>query len=302
MLEAGSIRRSGARPLRVTLLLLALTALTLVTASRCYPSGPRVVIFVQGIYTTYDENGTQETVPEGHRFNVIKNAFLAKGYDRSALLDFSYAGGAVGIDGTWVPNPYSCEQTDRLAADNLAPLEQMMRDYRARHKDAHFTLVGHSLGGYLSFLEGARESQRADGEKLGINTIVTIDAPLLGASPDKKTILDLVPCGKTYLAGAEIVQQKFDPGTPDLRRTQAAAMTGHGIRIATLGNLHDCLWNTGYCLPGATWIDDSATQFLEGQASISNAYTIESPALFSHDAILADQRAMADAAAFVGAP
>lgn len=286
---------------RFTLFLVALVMLSALTASRCYPSGTRVVIFVQGIYTTYDASGTQETVPEGQRFNVIKNDFIAKGYERSALLDFSYAGGAVRSDGTWAPQPYTCDQTDRFAADNLGTLEQMLRDYGKAHKNTHFTLVGHSLGGYLSFLEGAREAKRTDADKLGIDAVVTIDAPLQGADADKKVILDLVPCDKTYRAGAEIVAQKLDAGTPELRRTQTDAMAQQGIRLATLGNMWDCLWNTGHCLPGGTWVDDSGTQFLPG-ASISTAYTIASGALFSHDAILADATAMHDAVTFVGAP
>ena len=33
-------------------------------------------------------------------------------------------------------------------------LEEMLRGYRARHPKAHFTLVGHSLGGYIAY-EGA---------------------------------------------------------------------------------------------------------------------------------------------------
>lgn len=274
----------------------------LLSAAKCYPSGTRVVIFIQGVYTTYDENGTQATVVEGQRFNVIKNAFAAKGYRKSALLDFSYAGGTVGVDGAWQPNPYTCDQTDRPASQNLAQLEDMLRQYRKRHPTAHFALVGHSLGGYLAFLEGAREAARPDNEKLGVDAVVTVDAPLKGVSPDKAAIINLIPCDKTLAAGAELVNEKADPGTPAIRRYQAAVMAQQGVRLATLGNLHDCLWNTGYCLPGGTWVDDSDTQFLDGQAAVSTAYTIDSAALLSHDVILADAAAMRDAIAFVGAP
>ena len=230
---------------------------------------------------------------EGQRFNVLKAAFVAKGYDKTALLDFSYAGGAVRIDGVWKPAPYSCELTDRPADQNLAVLEQMLRDYRARHPDAHFTLVGHSLGGYLVFLEGAREADRTDGAKLGIDQVVTLDAPLKGVSPDKKTLIDFIPCDKTYIAGAEIVGQKFDPTIPATRSSQASEMAAQGIRLATMGNDWDCLWNTGYCLPGATWIDDGGTQFVDGAALIAHYQIAENP-LLSHDAILANPTVAAD--------
>ncbi len=291
--------RGSTRRARIVAPLLGLFAIF--AAAQCYPTGSRVVVFVQGYYTTYDETGTQPTVNEGQRFNVLKNAFIAKGYDRKSLLDFSYTGGSVTSDGVWHPNDYTCDKTDRVANDNLVPLENMLRDYKSHHKNAHFTLVGHSLGGYLSFIEGARDAARPPPEKLGIDVVVTLDAPLKGSSPDKAAIINLIPCDKTLAAGAEIVNEKFDAATPDIRRYQAAVMAQAGIRVGTFGNLFDCLWNTGHCLPGGTWIDDSDTQFLDGQAAVSMSYLIESPALLSHDAILADPTAVNDAVTFVGA-
>ena len=65
--------------------------------------------------------------------------------------------------------------------------------------------------------------------------------------------------------------------------------------------MNDCLWNTGHCLPGGGWIDDSGTQFLDGAAA-RFSYAIDSNPLESHDAILAHAPAVTDATAFVGAP
>ncbi len=300
---AGDHRPSSRRPgrARILTLILVIAFMAVLSGARCYPPGTRVVIFIQGVYSTYDASGTQSSVLEGQRFNTLKAAFVAKGYRKDALLDYSYAGGNVRIDGAWRPAPYNCELTDRPADQNLAVLEQMLRDYRAKHPDAHFTLVGHSLGGYLAFLEGAREADRSDGAKLGIDVVVTIDAPLAGVSPDKKTLIDFIPCDKTYIAGAEIVAQKFDPAIPATRTAQAAAMAAQGVRLATMGNEWDCLWNTDHCLPGGGWIDDSATQFVDG-AALTGRYRVDSSPLLSHDAILADPALAADTTAFVGAP
>jgi hypothetical protein len=292
---------SSSRRARLFVVILALACLALFSGARCYPPGTRVIVFVQGIYSTYDAGGTQSTLVEGQRFNTLKAGFVAKGYDRNALLDFSYTGGSVRFDGAWQPKPYSCETTDRTADQNLAVLEQMLRDYKARHHDVHFALVGHSLGGYLAFLEGAREAGRDDAAKLGIDVVVTLDAPLEGVSADKKTIIDLIPCDKTYIAGAEIVEQKFDPNIRDERSAQAAAMALQGIRLATMGNEADCLWNTGHCLPGGGWVDDSATQFVDG-AAFQGVYQVEAAPLLSHDAMLADGGVVRDVVSFVGAP
>jgi hypothetical protein len=49
-------------------------------------------------------------------------------------------------------------------------------------------------------------------------------------------------------------------------------------------------------------VDDSGTQYLDGEASISTHYQIEALPLLSHDAILADRTAVQDAVSFVGAP
>jgi hypothetical protein len=289
------------RLLRALRLAPLLAVIALFGASKCYPAGTRVVVFVQGIYTTYDASGTQESLVEAHRFDTLKTAFLAKGYAKAALLDFSYTGGTVSAGGQWQPAPYTCDQTDRTPDDNLAPLEKMLKDYRAKHPNVHFALVGHSLGGYLAFLEGAREAARPDSAKLGIDVVVTLDAPLKGISADKKTIIDLLPCNKTYLAGTDLVERRLDAGTAQTRRDQSAVMAQQGIRLATLGNSFDCLYNTAHCV-GGSWADDSDTQFLFGQASIATDYQISASAFASHDAILGDPKAVFDSVTFVGAP
>lgn len=281
--------------------LLALIALSSTAAAKCYPANTRVVIFVQGLYTTYDAGGTQTSFAEDHRFDALKAAFAERGYEPKKLFDFSYAGGAFDTKGAWQPEPYPCELTDRYAADNVAVLEQTLRDYRSRHRGAHFALVGHSLGGYVAFLAGARDAARPEAERLAIDVVVTLDSPLLGASADKKVILDLIDCDKTYVAGAELAALRLDAGTADVRRYQAWAMAQAGIRLGTFGNVRDCLWNTNACT-GSGFIDDGATQFLPGQAAVSTAYDIASEPLKSHDAILIDPAAVVDVVRFVGAP
>ncbi|MBI5287736.1 MAG: hypothetical protein HY873_02050 [Chloroflexi bacterium] len=285
--------------LRQVLLLAAVAFGALGMGARCYKPDTRTIVFIQGIYTTYDGE-TQSTAVEGPRFSTLKSAFADAGYEAGDLLDFSYAGGTVDDVGAWEPKDYSCELTDRTAAENLGFLEQMLRDYRAEHDGAHFTLVGHSLGGYLAYLEGVREADRPNDQKLDIDVVVTLDAPLEGVDADKKAIIDAIPCEKTYVAGAEIVAQKFDPGIASTRSVEAGRMAAQGVRLATVGNLNDCLWNTSHCLPGSGFIDDSGTQFVDGATAFS--YEVASAPLSSHDAILAHAPAVADVLGFVGEP
>ena len=278
----------------------AVVAATMIGA-RCYEPDTRVVVFVQGVYTSLDEEGPQTSWVEDHRFDTLKAAFRARGYTDADLLDFSYNGGEVTARGEWQPAAYDCEDTDRPAAENVAALEQMLRDYREEHEGVHFTLVGHSLGGYIAFATAAKDAARAEDERLDIDVVVTLDAPLLGTDADKKIITDLVECEKTYEAGGELVAAKADPQTPALRAQQAAAMAAAGIRLATFGNENDCLYDPAVCV-GGNWVDDTNTQYLPGQAAVSTPYVVQSEALQSHDAILVHPPALADVVAFVGAP
>ena len=58
-------------------LLLAVTA-----GARCYQKDTRVVVFIQGLYTTYYDGETQTTGIEGPRFSTLKDAFRDDGYER----------------------------------------------------------------------------------------------------------------------------------------------------------------------------------------------------------------------------
>src|SRR5437868_3307090 len=291
------------RPRRLLLLplLALLPMLALFSAAKCYPPDTRVVVFIQGLYTSYGPDGTTSVGVEPHTFDSLKHAFAAKGYPAPRLLDYSYNGGSIVADGSWVPRNYSCEITDRPSAESLAVLEKMLADYKQRHPKAHFTLVGHSLGGYLAFLEGAREAGRSDANKLAIDGVVTFDAPLKGVSADKKALIDFAsPCAKTYIAGAEIVAARNDPTTAATRAAQAAAMANAGVRLATIGNNEDWLYNLPLCIGGGS--DDTDSQTLPTEAAFSMFYDAPTNPLLSHFIILVHPPAVADAVAFVGAP
>jgi len=269
--------------------------------AKCYEPDTRVVVFIQGIYSTLDEEGTQTSYAETDRFDALKASFIARGYTSSDLLDYSFNGGQIARDGGWHPEDYDCEDTDRPLEGSVDVLEEMLRDYREAHPGVHFTLVGHSLGGSIAFLAGARDAERLQEVRLDIDVVVTLDAPLLGVSADKKIITDLVACEKTYAAGAELVAARADATTLARRARQAAAMAEAGIRLGTFGNTNDCFYYPALCA-GGTWADDRLTQFLPGHAAVSMPYAVQSAILESHDAILTHPAALAEVVTFVGAP
>lgn len=287
---------------RNALILLLCAMFAFGAAAKCFPPGTRVVIFMQGIYSTYDADGTQDIGIEDHAFDAIKAKFLADGYRADQLIDFSYNGGTVAPDGGWLPKRYTCPDTDRPAAQNLAVLEAMLRDYKARYPKVHFTLVGHSLGGYLAYLEGAREAARPPEQKLDIDVVVTLDAPLLGIDADKRiAVSTAISCAKTWQAGAEIVGDKLDPQLGARRQAEAALMAEQGVRLATLGNLSDCLYALARCTATNAYVDDTESQFLEG-AALVRRYDIQSNIFLSHHAIFTYPQALIDLREFVGGP
>jgi pimeloyl-ACP methyl ester carboxylesterase len=268
------------------------------SAARCYPPGTGVVVFVQGVYTYLDADGTQGTLEEDHRFDAMKAVFRANGYSDHRLLDFSYNGGTTSDEGIWEPALYPCTATDRPTAQSVAVLESMLRDYRRAHPKSHFIVVGHSLGGYIGFLAGARDATRPPGERLEISAVVTLDAPLNGVNADKKLVIDLIPCEKTFLAGADLVADGANPRIGDIRRHQAAAMAQDGVRLATIGNVQDCLYNTVACT-GIALADDSETQFIDNAALVQR-YDVTTDVLASHDFIVSYAPAIQDVVAFAG--
>ncbi len=285
--------------LRVPLTLLAACVLAMLFAgAKCYPPGTRVVVFMQGVYSEYDPrwDGTKY-----EPYRDMKAAFVAAGYDDAVLLDFSYRGGTVDEDGLWRPDLYTCGVTDRRADDNAIIVENMLRAYRAKHPQAHFTLVGHSLGGYVAYRAGVRDAARAPEERLEIDAVVTLDAPLLGISADKKIAIDAINCNKTYLAGAELVAEKADEALAELRRAEVASLHEAGIRLATIGNEGDCLYNLRRCANSTTFVDDTATQYLEG-ADLVVTYDTSGNAFATHFLIMRFGPAVQEVVRFVGAP
>jgi pimeloyl-ACP methyl ester carboxylesterase len=282
--------------MRALLFLLLFAAVAMSIAGRCYAPGTRAVIFIPGVYTAYDADHPDDD------FEAYKKEFIKRGYTPERLVTFGYAGGSFDEDGMWQRKPYGCAATDRASATNLAMLEDLLRQYRERYPGTHFTLVGHSLGGYLAYLEGVRDASRGADDMLHVTEVITLDAPLMGVDADKKIALDAIVCEKTYAAAAEIVADKLNPDLAAVRQAEVASMRAAGIRLATFGNTYDCLYSLNRCTGSDEFVDDGETQYLAG-ADLIKRYPISGRRPFqSHFAILMYPQAVFDAAEFVGPP
>jgi pimeloyl-ACP methyl ester carboxylesterase len=278
---------------KVLLLALLLLMLASGSAARCYPPGTRVVVFLQGLYTSYEPGG--ETM-----FDPMKKAFVEAGYDPAQLLHYSYAGGAFSADGAWQPNGYVCATTDQSIEASIAHLETLLRGYRQRHEHAHFTLVGHSLGGYIAYRAAVADAARTPEQRLQIEAVVTLDAPLMGLSADKKLAIDLIDCAKTYAAAAPVVADKLDPQLAERRAAEVASLHAAEIRLATLGNLKDCLFDPVTCA-GAVLEPETESQVLAG-ADLRKLYDINARLVMTHFIILKFATAIHDVVTFTGPP
>ncbi len=291
-------------PRRTALALVACAAaLALFSSARCYPPGTRVVVLIPGLYTELRATAQpSDNFNEDQSFPIVKKLIEA-GYKPESIAIFGFEGGAMTEDGVWQPNPFPCESSDRPAATHMAKLEEMLRAYRERHPQAHFTRGGHRGGGYGAFLAGAREAERAPEDRLGIDAVVTLHAPLNGVDADKRLAISAIECDKTFAAAAEIVADKANPGIRALRIEQVAAMQREGMRVATLGSIGDCLYNLKRCV-GASLapVDDTESQFVEN-ADLVKRYPLTGGDVFlSHFMLLKHPVPLKDIAEFIGAP
>ena len=186
--------------------------------------------------------------PRGYGFNTDTD-FLYFSYDPN-----DPEGGSVTCPGGipyWNQNPYDKTAPASTPIDETVNrLHNMLLSYRERHMDATFFLVGHSLGGFIAFKEILKAPAGL------IEAVITIDSPLHGAVPLPQELRDAAAavygdaaCLAQGAAIDTLLEMGWHPGdTADSVKVTASAAAAKGIRLVTMGNEADCLYNPGLCL------------------------------------------------------
>lgn len=228
----------------------------------------QVVIFVQGINTSYDPP-IVSPVPQLHdpsNFEVLKDRLiddLDLEYQSSDFIDFSYAPGAY-EGGNISLVPYTCSQTGQDLFQSGASLRKLIENVHAVGPEKEIVLVGHSMGGVVIAwaLEGLGTT---DAAAQAISSIVTIDSPLYGASSEDinvlaRTLVLFPQCQGNLTQSAAARQLQSDllshlnaitSGVPSGTELRLLLSFGRfhdaGVRVGTFGNQFDCIYNHPYC-------------------------------------------------------
>lgn len=195
---------------------------------------------------------------------------------RGSMIHSSYNGGAMDPHGFWKPNDYepcSSVNSDTLAKD-VQTFDAMLDAYRQTFPNAHFTIVGHSLGGLVG-LQGAYDYVVNKGNS-DIDKVVTIDSPLKGVQAGSSTgsilahleaktcslgghsgsvvTADLMALGMTSINathGDLKCDNPKDPRQAQLSWCKGQQLAQRGVGVVTLGNDQDSLFCGGLTQTGA---------------------------------------------------
>jgi hypothetical protein len=236
------------------------------------PPPHNYVVFIRGINSslTQDEIGRLTLAPCSDPANDPDYGDIKKatfdfnfGYLCGDFLQYSYEGGSVGFDGSWHPAPYTCKST----GNRLEPYEtdsssqrlyRMLSDFHAKHSDATFTIVGHSLGGLVSFLTMEGITNGTLTPSVPIQRVITLDSPLEGASSDLLKDLGIrlkhlfsCPADLSLWTNSSVATDVKVRSLLNTRLSNAQSVQkahSQSISVDTFGNWDDCVWSLYHCM------------------------------------------------------
>ncbi len=200
----------------------------------------RTIIFVAGLGTSMS---AWEYV--GAPFQAIDSALTDVGV-RYTAYNFSYSGGP----------DYSCEQTGQSYEVSARRLTDLILAARTQFPNNRVTLIGHSYGGLLSYLQLHAVENGAIPAGT-IENIITLGAPLHGSGRLRAALggifANYCDSQATSSEAAETIKAIKDAGVSWQQVLTRLAGVGwsNGIEVFTIGNTHDCVYNPLNCDEGA---------------------------------------------------
>lgn len=267
--------------------------------------GPKVAVLVEGIGSAlpHPEDLSCGATSDDQTYQDVILTLIERGIPCSSILEYSYSGGKVDKTGAWQPKAYSCEDTGNQTIDkDVDKLAAMLNAYVSRHPGVQFVLIGHSLGGavVLGLLE--RLGQPNGVPAADIADAITIDSPLNHVTKSNlddlrkmTSVLGHVRCDTWFVHGPDVLlygkpASELGDIVTDTDRSEyaqdneafvTAAQAAH-VRVMTVGNAQDCVWNPDACgfadTAGTTmaphvWHDDSSTQVI-ANADVARLYAL----------------------------
>ncbi len=229
-----------------------------------------------------------------------------------SLTYFSYLGGKLNPNtGIWKPIPYKqCVPDITTLVNDDNTFIETLSAYRAHYPHAHFTIIGHSLGGLVA-LTGAANFVNHFGPNI-IDKVITIDSPLHGVPTSGQLPNSRDEC--KFFTGPILLSLNALYRSPNVTQLDVAHLEAKGTAVYTLGNNADCLYQNALCAPGLVkgfggtgMLNDTQTQY-EANA-FKQSYDIVEPlssrvslGVPGHGAILSNSASLKDIVRFVLAP
>jgi hypothetical protein len=182
-------------------------------------------------------------------WDILRQQLTSRGLPPSEIVEFQYAGGGLGPDFAWVPNPGgACESYSKAS---FLALQQTVASLKQAKPDNEVFLVGQGVGGFLATqaLFAAAFGQAPDPDAwTNVSGIAAISAPMAGLSTQRGVFLhaagsQLGCSDQTMLTWMEEVGN-----TPDryaVAEDLGAKATALGYKIGSFGNTVDCEYRYG---------------------------------------------------------
>jgi hypothetical protein len=178
-------------------------------------------------------------------WQMLREQLGMRGFPQDKIVEFQYAGGSWGPDGSWTPaEGGKCESFSKASFLNL---RQLMLDLKERRPEDEIFLVGHGVGGFVATQALWAAAFQADDPTIweNLSGIASISGPMAGLSTRRTSFLftfgQTLGCvDPTMVAWMEEVGD--DPNRYGVVEERAAGAITLGYKVGSFGNTVDCLY------------------------------------------------------------
>jgi hypothetical protein len=178
-------------------------------------------------------------------WELLREQLVQRGFPENEILEFQYAGGAFGPDGSYKASPGGmCESYSKTS---FLALRQLMADLKVNRPENEVFLVGHGVGGFVATqaLWGTAFQVEDPAIWSNLSGIASISGPIAGLS-SRRTPFEFANAGRLGCADPSMVVWMQDVGDPPERygtvEQRAAMATQLGYKIGSFGNTVDCAY------------------------------------------------------------
>lgn len=252
-------------------------------------------------------------------WDMFREQLMMRGFPENEILEFQYAGGTFGPDGSYKVNPGGmCESYSKTS---FLALRQLMADLKQARPNNEVFLVGHGVGGFVATqaLFGAAFQVEDPAIWSNLSGIASISGPMAGLS-SRRAPFEVANSVRLGCAEPSMVLWMEEVGDPPERYAtvaqRAAGAAQLGYKIGSFGNTVDCAYfyaGPDIC-PKMTELaqgrgvalrllgDERLTMFAK-TGTIWKEYNLTTPfegdVIDNHSSVLIEAQPMAEVAEFV---